>query len=181
MAHCLAQHDGPRSHLQQLGLQYGRCPVFGNVRLSQRQHGAWPNRSVYLVFGEYRQKWNNDTTSVFEGICNNLTTNTAKQRRVTLESIIDGADMTILAVENVDANKYYDTGWAPIPKISWASRGAAHSSCRTRTREADRFYQPRLYLCSPLEQSLECVQRRNSPAATPRRLTKPSTRRFGNT
>jgi len=66
---------------------------------------------------------NNDTTSVFEGICNNLTTSTAKQRRVTLDSIPDGADMTILAVENVDANKYYDTGMGTDPEdilgISW--------------------------------------------------------------
>jgi prepilin-type N-terminal cleavage/methylation domain-containing protein len=66
---------------------------------------------------------NSDTNSVFEGICHNLTTSTAKQRRVTLDSIPDGADMTILAVENVDANKYYDTGVGADPEdilgISW--------------------------------------------------------------
>jgi prepilin-type N-terminal cleavage/methylation domain-containing protein len=57
----------------------------------------------------------NNGNDTWEGICHNLSySNTteqanAKTRRVTLDGIPDGADMTILAVENVDANKYYDT------------------------------------------------------------------------
>lgn len=65
---------------------------------------------------------NDDTNSVYEGMCHNLTTNTAKQRRVSIEAIPDGADMTILATENVDANKYYDTAVTDgedILGISW--------------------------------------------------------------
>lgn len=67
---------------------------------------------------------NDDTTAVYEGICNNLTTSTAKQRRVTIDGIPDGADMTILATENVDANKYYDTAVTDgedLLGINWSS------------------------------------------------------------
>jgi len=66
---------------------------------------------------------NDDTNSVFDGVCHNLTTNTARSRRVTIDGIPDGADVTILASENVDANRYFDTAMGTDPEdllgISW--------------------------------------------------------------
>ncbi len=61
---------------------------------------------------------------VFDGVCHNLSDpNTAKSRRVTIDGITDGADNTILASENVDANRYYDTAMGADPEdllgISW--------------------------------------------------------------
>jgi prepilin-type N-terminal cleavage/methylation domain-containing protein len=84
---------------------------------------------------------NDDTTSVYEGMCNNLSTN-VKSRRVTIDGIPDGADMTILASENVDANKYYDTGMLADPEdllgIIWLNSSstaplAANKSTGKRT------------------------------------------------
>jgi prepilin-type N-terminal cleavage/methylation domain-containing protein len=56
------------------------------------------------------QVQSNVADPIADGMCHNLTdSSNAKSRRVTVDGIPDGADMTLLATENVDANKYYDT------------------------------------------------------------------------
>jgi prepilin-type N-terminal cleavage/methylation domain-containing protein len=49
---------------------------------------------------------NNDTTSRFEGISHDLTLSTANKLKVSATDIPDGADRTVLIVENLDADKY---------------------------------------------------------------------------
>lgn len=64
----------------------------------------------------------NVANPIYDGLCHDLSNPAmAKQRRVALDQIVDGASMTVLASENLDADQYLSTASDPedIYGISW--------------------------------------------------------------
>lgn len=64
----------------------------------------------------------NMANPIYDGLCHDLSNPaTAKQRRMALGQIIDGASMTVLASENLDADEYVSTASDPedVYGISW--------------------------------------------------------------